>query len=126
MLCFHERRLHSTTHPHPILAPLPPRRAPLPAAAVLVFAVLESKMSQPRNFLGGQLLSALVGITTRVVIHQVWIAGPVGMSLALVLMQCTSTTHPPGKPGAHAAAPRRTAHALTWSSQYQQCVLASS
>ena len=61
-------------------------------------------MSQPRNFLGGQLLSALVGITTRVVISTVWIAGPVGMSLALVLMQCTSTTHPPGKPGAHGAA----------------------
>ena len=44
-------------------------------------------MSQPRNFLGGQMLSALVGITTRVVIHQPWIAGPVGMSLALLLMQ---------------------------------------
>ncbi|EFN58032.1 hypothetical protein CHLNCDRAFT_142243 [Chlorella variabilis] len=66
------------------------------ASAVLVFALLESKMSQPRNFLGGQMLSALVGITTRVVIHQVWIAGPVGMSLALVAMQLTATTHPPG------------------------------
>lgn len=44
-------------------------------------------MSQPRNFLGGQFLSALVGITTRVVIHQTWIAGPVGMSLALLVMQ---------------------------------------
>lgn len=63
---------------------------------MLVFALLESKMSQPRNFLGGQMLSALVGITTRVVIHQVWIAGPVGMSLALVAMQLTATTHPPG------------------------------
>ncbi|KAL4443756.1 hypothetical protein ABPG75_011493 [Micractinium tetrahymenae] len=66
------------------------------ASAVLVFAVLESKMSQPRNFLGGQFLSAVVGITVRVIIHQPWIAGPVGMSLALVLMQLTSTTHPPG------------------------------
>lgn len=66
------------------------------ASAVLVFAVLESKMSQPRNFLGGQVLSALVGVTTRVVIQQPWIAGPVGMSLALLLMQLTSTTHPPG------------------------------
>lgn len=37
-----------------------------------------------------------VGITTRVVIHQTWIAGPVGMSLALLAMQLTATTHPPG------------------------------
>ncbi|KAI7844992.1 hypothetical protein COHA_001358 [Chlorella ohadii] len=66
------------------------------ASAVLVFALLESKMSQPRNFLGGQMLSAVVGITTRVIIHQTWIAGPVGMSLALVVMQLTATTHPPG------------------------------
>jgi CBS-domain-containing membrane protein len=66
------------------------------ASAVLVFAVLESKMSQPRNFVGGQVLSALVGVTTRVVIPEPWIAGPVGMSLALVAMQLTSTTHPPG------------------------------
>ena len=44
---------------------LPGRPPPAAAAAVLVFALLESKMSQPRNFLGGQTLSALVGITTR-------------------------------------------------------------
>jgi CBS-domain-containing membrane protein len=88
---------------------------------VLVFAVLESKMSQPRNFLGGQLLSALVGITTRVGIHQAWIAGPVGMSLALVLMQCSSTTHPPGKPaGALTAALTRAVNALTCSRRCQQ------
>ena len=32
----------------------------------------------------------------RLIIHQVWIAQPVGMSLALVAMQLTSTIHPPG------------------------------
>lgn len=66
------------------------------ASAVLIYAMLESKMAQPRNFVGGQLLSAVVGITTRVVIHQPWIASPVAMSLALVVMMTTSTTHPPG------------------------------
>eukprot|EP00887_Chlorella_sp_A99_P004921 scaffold4.g4921.t1 len=78
------------------------------ASAVLIYAMLESKMAQPRNFVGGQLLSAVVGITTRVhalgtlggrgrvVIHQPWIASPVAMSLALVVMMMTSTTHPPG------------------------------
>ena len=54
-------------------------------------------MAQPRNFLGGQMLSALVGITTRVAIPLAWVAGPVGMSLSLVAMQLTATTHPPGR-----------------------------
>ena len=64
---------------------------------MLVFGLLESKMAQPRNFLGGQMLSALVGITTRVAIPLAWVAGPVGMSLSLVAMQLTATTHPPGR-----------------------------
>jgi CBS domain-containing membrane protein len=66
------------------------------ASAVLVCAVPESKLSQPRNFVGGQVISAIVGIVVRLIIHTVWIAQPVGMSLALVAMQLTSTTHPPG------------------------------
>ena len=37
-----------------------------------------------------------MGVTTRVVIHQPWIASPVGVSLAVFAMQLTSTTHPPG------------------------------
>lgn len=44
---------------HALTACRPP--PPLPGAAVLIFAVLESKMSQPRNFIGGQFLSAIVG-----------------------------------------------------------------
>lgn len=66
------------------------------ASAVLLCAVPESKLSQPRNFVGGQVLSALTGIVVRLIIHKVWIAQPVGMSLALVVMQLTSTIHPPG------------------------------
>ncbi|KAG7671585.1 hypothetical protein Ndes2526B_g09252 [Nannochloris sp. 'desiccata'] len=66
------------------------------ASAVLVCAVPESKLSQPRNFVGGQVVSAIVGVVVRLIIHKVWIAQPVGMSLALVVMQLTSTIHPPG------------------------------
>lgn len=43
--------------------------------------------------------SSIIGITTRVVIHETWIGAPVGMSLALVAMQLTRTTHPPGGRG---------------------------
>lgn len=66
------------------------------ASAVLLFGVVESKLSQPRNFLGGQVLSAITGLVVRTIITAPWIASPVGMSLALLVMQLTATTHPPG------------------------------
>jgi CBS-domain-containing membrane protein len=66
------------------------------ASAVLLCAVPESKLAQPRAFVGGQVFSAITGIVVRLIIHKVWIAQPVGMSIALVVMQLTSTTHPPG------------------------------
>ena len=66
------------------------------ASAVLIFAVVESKLSQPRNFIGGQVISAIVGVIVRLIIHVTWVAEPVGMSLSLVAMLLTSTTHPPG------------------------------
>ena len=53
-------------------------------------------MAQPRNFICGQCLSAVVGVTVRVIIPKPWIAAPVGMSLALFFMMLTATTHPPG------------------------------
>lgn len=40
--------------------------------------------------------SSCVPPPAQVIIHPTWIAGPVGMSLGLLLMQLTSTTHPPG------------------------------
>ena len=38
----------------------------------------------------------LAPICKQVIIHQPWIASPVAMSLALLAMQLTATTHPPG------------------------------
>lgn len=72
----------------------------LGATAVLIFGVPESKLSQPRNVLLGQMISAIVGIATRNVLGSVlWVSAPVGMSLALLAMRLTSTTHPPGAKG---------------------------
>ena len=66
------------------------------ASAVLVFAIPDSKLSQPRNFVGGQVLSALIGVVCRLVLDVIWICQPLAMSLSLLGMQLTSTTHPPG------------------------------
>lgn len=67
------------------------------ASAVLLYGVPESKLAQPRNLIGGQVISAIVGVCVRLALDRVqWLANAVGMSLALLAMQLTSTTHPPG------------------------------
>lgn len=66
------------------------------ASAVLIYGLPESKLSQPRNFVGGQVLSALTGVIVRLIIRVPWVASPVAMSCSLVVMFLTSTTHPPG------------------------------
>ncbi|KAK9839416.1 hypothetical protein WJX81_000814 [Elliptochloris bilobata] len=67
------------------------------ASAVLIFGAVDSKLAQPRNFIGGQVLSAVVGCIVHLVLGRiVWLSGAVGMSLALLAMMLTKTTHPPG------------------------------
>lgn len=67
------------------------------ASAVLCYAVPESKLSQPRNLVGGQVVSAIVGVCVRLALGRVqWLANAVGMSLAVLAMMATRTTHPPG------------------------------
>lgn len=66
------------------------------ASAVLLFGTPDSPFSQPRNALGGQVLSALVGciMAKFVGTSPFALAGAVG--LAIVVMHVTHTTHPPG------------------------------
>lgn len=68
------------------------------ASAVLLFGVPESKLAQPRNLMGGQILSAFIGLAIRHVIggDMIFVGSALGMSLALAVMQLTGTTHPPG------------------------------
>lgn len=43
------------------------------------------------------MISAIVGVCVRLALDKVqWLANAVGMSLALLAMQLTQTTHPPG------------------------------
>jgi CBS domain-containing membrane protein len=70
----------------------------LGASAVLLFGVPESKLSQPRNLLGGHIVSAAVGCTVRAALgaRALWLTAAAGMSAALLAMELTSTVHPPG------------------------------
>jgi CBS domain-containing membrane protein len=70
--------------------------APLGASAVLVFAVPSSPMAQPWSVIGGNTISALVGIACAKWIHPVELATAVAVGGAIGLMFLTRSLHPPG------------------------------
>ena len=67
------------------------------ASAVLIYGAIRSPLAQPRNLVGGHVLSALVGVTIyKLLGGQPWLAASVAVSLAIMLMHLTNTLHPPG------------------------------
>jgi CBS-domain-containing membrane protein len=67
------------------------------ASAVLVYAAIKSPLAQPRNLIGGHIISGLVGAACwQVFGGTVWLAAALAVSLAIVAMLATKTLHPPG------------------------------
>src|SRR5690606_29183859 len=67
------------------------------ASSVLIYGAIESPLSQPRNLIGGHLISALIGVTVyKFFPNAIWLTAPLAVSLSIVFMQCTKTLHPPG------------------------------
>lgn len=67
------------------------------ASSVLIYGIIQSPMAQPRNLLGGHLVSALVGVTIyKLMPDTVWLASTLAVAMSIVLMQITKTMHPPG------------------------------
>lgn len=67
------------------------------ASCVLVYGVIQSPLAQPRNLIGGHMVSALIGVTVhKLVPEALWVSAPLAVSLSIVLMQVTKTLHPPG------------------------------
>ncbi|MDR3631304.1 MAG: HPP family protein [Desulfocapsaceae bacterium] len=67
------------------------------ASAVLIYGAIRSPLAQPRNLLGGHILSALVGVTAfQWLGGQPWLAAAVAVSTAIAVMHLTRTLHPPG------------------------------
>ncbi len=67
------------------------------ASAVLIFGAIQSPLAQPRNLVGGHLISAFLGVT----IYQffpniIWLTAPLAVGLSIISMQITKTLHPPG------------------------------
>ncbi len=67
------------------------------ASAVLVYAAIKSPLAQPRNLLGGHILSGLIGVFCYQAFGEsLWLASALAVSLAIVGMLVTKTLHPPG------------------------------
>ena len=67
------------------------------ASSVLIYGAVKSPFSQPRNLIGGHLISALIGVTVyKLFPNDIWISAPLAVALATVAMQITKTLHPPG------------------------------
>lgn len=67
------------------------------ASAVLIYAAIKSPLAQPRNLIGGHMLSAFVGVTVyKFVGYDMALASALAVSLAIMLMHATKTLHPPG------------------------------
>ncbi|MDP3790206.1 MAG: HPP family protein [Candidatus Omnitrophota bacterium] len=67
------------------------------ASAVLIYGAPSAEFSQPRNLIGGHVLSAIVGVTVFVLAgNDPIMAGPMAVSVAIVVMHLTRTLHPPG------------------------------
>ncbi|WP_028576000.1 HPP family protein [Desulfomicrobium escambiense] len=67
------------------------------ATAVLVYGAVRSPLAQPRNVLGGHVISALIGVCAfQLFGDAVWLAAAVAVSTAIAAMHVTKTLHPPG------------------------------
>ena len=67
------------------------------ASAVLIYGAIKSPLAQPRNLLGGHVLSALVGVACQQLFHStLWLAAALAVSTAIAIMHATKTLHPPG------------------------------
>lgn len=67
------------------------------ATAVLIYGATNSPLAQPRNLVGGHLISAIVGVTFQKLFPgELWLSSALAVSTAIVMMQITKTLHPPG------------------------------
>ena len=70
--------------------------APIGASAVLLFAEPASPLAQPWSIVGGNTISALVGVTVTALVPDPVFAIGLAVSLAILVMSLTRCLHPPG------------------------------
>ena len=70
--------------------------ASMGASAVLLFAVPHGKLSQPWPLIGGHFVSACVGVSTTLLIGNIYLAAGIAVGLAIGAMHYLRCIHPPG------------------------------
>jgi CBS-domain-containing membrane protein len=76
-------------------AGIPALMAPLGASCFLAFVAPESPFAQPRNIIGGHLVSTFVGLLVLATLGAEWWAMGLAVGLAIMAMQLTRSGHPP-------------------------------
>jgi len=67
------------------------------ASAVLIYGAIKSPLAQPRNLLGGHVISALIGVTCfKILDPHLWLAAALAVATSIAVMHATKTLHPPG------------------------------
>jgi len=67
------------------------------ASAVLIYGAIKSPLAQPRNLVGGHVISAIIGVSCyKMLGSQMWLASSVAVATAIAIMHATKTLHPPG------------------------------
>ena len=67
------------------------------ASAVLLYGAPKSPLAQPRNLVGGHLLSAVIGVACfQLLGDNLVVAAPMAVPTAIAVMHFTRTLHPPG------------------------------
>ncbi|KAF9921685.1 hypothetical protein FBU30_008242 [Linnemannia zychae] len=74
------------------------------ASAVLIYGAIEAPLSQPRNVIGGHILSSIIGVSYYKLFNLLspemfnrlhWLLCSLAVSTSLFVMQITHTVHPP-------------------------------
>ncbi len=67
------------------------------ASAVLIYGAVKSPLAQPRNLIGGHVISAIIGVACfQFFGSSMWLASSLAVATAIALMHVTKTLHPPG------------------------------
>ena len=67
------------------------------ASAVLIYGAVKSPLAQPRNLMGGHIISAIIGVAVfKLCGNHLWLASPLAVATAIAAMHATKTLHPPG------------------------------
>jgi CBS-domain-containing membrane protein len=71
----------------------------LGASVVIIFGTPQSPYAMPRHVIGGHVISAIVGVLCYNlfgITEYLWFCCALAVSLSVLLMQISRTTHPPG------------------------------